>query len=48
MVKGVQWNDDYWLLLLQVYLQKPIGVKPLYSKKMVSLAIEQQIHPQKQ
>ena len=46
MVKGVQWNDDYWLLLLQVYLQKPIGVKPLYSKKMVSLAIELHIHPQ--
>lgn len=45
-MKGVQWNDDYWLLLMQVYLQKPVGVKPVYSKAMVTLALELHIHPQ--
>ena len=32
MAKHPLWNDDYWLLLLQLYQKKPMGVKPLYSK----------------
>ena len=31
MAKNTVWHDDYWLLLMQIYLQKPVGVKPLYS-----------------
>ena len=40
-----KWIDDYWLLILQHYLRKPIGVKPMYSRDMVDLAIELHIHP---
>lgn len=29
------WSDEYWLLLLQLYQQKPAGVKPLYSRQLV-------------
>ena len=29
MAKIANWSDDYWLLLLQAYLQKPEGVKPV-------------------
>lgn len=40
------WHDDYWLLLMQLYLQKPIGVKPLYSRSMVDLSLELHVSPQ--
>lgn len=40
------WHDDYWLLLIQLYLKKPVGIKPLYSRAIVDLAIELHIHPQ--
>lgn len=46
MARKTLWNDDYWLLLMQVYLRKPIGVKPLYSRDMVSLSLELHISPQ--
>lgn len=45
MGKHPFWNDDYWLLLLQLYQQKPMGVKPLYSKGMVDLSLELHIPP---
>ena len=35
MAKNVKWSDDYWLLLMQIYLQKPVGVKPMFNRKMV-------------
>lgn len=41
-----QWSDDYWLPLLQLYLKKPAGVKPLYSRGLVNLSIELHIKPQ--
>ena len=44
--KSSNWSDDYWLLLLQLYLRKPVGVKPVYSRAMVGLAMELHIHPQ--
>lgn len=47
MAKIANWSDDYWLLLLQAYLQKPEGVKPVYSKVLVNLGIELHIHPAK-
>ena len=40
------WHDDYWLLLMQLYLRKPTGVKPLYSRKLVELSLELHISPQ--
>ncbi len=46
MAKKVEWHDDYWLLLMQAYLQKPVGVKPLYSRVMVGLSMELHIAPQ--
>ena len=34
------WSDDYWLLLLQLYLKKPEGMKPMYSRALVDLSLE--------
>jgi len=46
MAKKTKWHDDYWLLLMQIYLRKNVGVKPLYSREMVNLALELHIAPQ--
>lgn len=46
MAKNAKWQDDYWLLLMQVYLRRPVGVKPLYSRNMVNLSLELHIAPQ--
>lgn len=46
MAKNQLWNDDYWLLLMQTYLRRPVGVKPLYSREMVDLSMELHIAPQ--
>lgn len=40
------WSDEYWLLLMQVFMKKPVGMKPLYSKALVDLSIELHIPPQ--
>ena len=45
MTKKKGWDDSYWLLLMQLYLKKPVGVKPLYSRGMVNLALELHIEP---
>lgn len=39
------WSDDYWLMLVQVYLRKPVGVKPMYCRDTVNLAMELHVHP---
>lgn len=46
MAKKTVWHDDYWLLLMQAYLQRPVGVKPLYSRAMVELSLELHIAPE--
>ena len=46
MAKKAVWHDDYWLLLMEAYLQRPVGVKPLYSKTMVNLSLELHIAPE--
>ena len=46
MAKNAVWQDDYWLLLMQIYLHKPVGVKPLYSREMVELSMELHIAPE--
>ena len=45
MAKKSNWQDEYWLLLMELYLQKPIGIKPMYSKAMVDLSLELHIAP---
>ena len=45
-MKNQNWQDDYWLLLMQLYLHKPVGVKPLYCKPMVDLSLELHIAPE--
>lgn len=45
MARSDEWHDDYWLLLIQLYLKKPQGVKHLYSRSLVDVAIELHIHP---
>lgn len=45
MARKSNWNDEYWLLLMQLYLRKPVGMKPLYSKEMVDLSLELHIPP---
>ncbi len=45
MAKNAKWSDDYWLLLMQIYLQRPVGIKPMYSRKMVDLSLELHIAP---
>lgn len=47
MAKKTKWQDDYWLLLMEIYLQKPVGVKPMYSRKMVDLSLELHISPER-
>lgn len=39
------WTDGYRLLLMQLYLRKPVGMKAMYSKAMVSLSLELHIPP---
>lgn len=46
MANNIEWTDDYWLLLMQIYLRKPVGVKPTYSRDMVELGMELHIHPE--
>ena len=45
MTRQGAWHDDYWLLLMQLYLLPPTGVKPLYSRPMVRLSLELHIPP---
>ncbi|MBR2234730.1 MAG: hypothetical protein IJ892_06710 [Prevotella sp.] len=46
MARNAVWHDEYWLLLLQLYLRHPVGLKPLYSRDMVGLSLELHISPQ--
>ncbi len=45
MSKPYVWHDDYWLLLMQLYLRRPVGIKPMYSRPMVELCLELHIPP---
>ena len=45
MAKNANWSDDYWLLLMQIYLQRPVGVKPMFHRKMVDLSLELHLPP---
>lgn len=39
------WQDDYWILLIQLFQRKPAGVKPMYSKPMIELCLELHLEP---
>ena len=39
------WQDDYWILLMQLYQRKPAGMKPLYSRAMIDLCLELHLPP---
>ena len=47
MARDSKWQDKYWLPLMQVYLQKPVGMKPMYARPMVDLALELHIAPER-
>lgn len=40
------WNDEMWILVLQLLKQKPQGIKPMYSRQTVALALELHITPE--
>jgi hypothetical protein len=46
MARKTVWHDDYWLLLMQVYLKRPVGMKALYNRDMVELSLELHISPE--
>lgn len=46
MASVQEWREEYWLPLLQLFLEKPVGVKPLYSKGLVGLSLRLHIEPQ--
>lgn len=46
MARNSYWQDDYWLLLMQLYLQKPVGLKSQYCRPLVELSLELHIPPQ--
>lgn len=39
------WNDEYWLLIIQLFLKKPEGVKPIYCKDIIDLSLSLHIEP---
>ena len=40
------WTDELWPLVIQLYQKKPAGIKPMYSRDSVRLALELHIPPQ--
>lgn len=46
MAKHYSWNDDNWLLIMQLFMKKPVGLKPLYSRPLVDLSLELHMPPQ--
>ncbi|MGN1375775.1 MAG: hypothetical protein ACI4V5_04385 [Prevotella sp.] len=46
MTTHPMWSDQYWPLLMQIYMRSPKGIKPMYSKSMVNLALELHVPPQ--
>ena len=41
----MDWNEEYWPLVIQLYENKPRGIKPMYGYDTVKLAIELHIPP---
>ena len=47
MAKNQLWNDDYWLLLMQLYLRKPVGVKAMETPRIERIWKEYSQNPQR-
>ena len=47
MAKDPKWQDENWLPLMQIYLQAPVGMKPMYSRQMVDLSLDLHIAPER-
>ena len=41
----MNWTEEYWPLVIELYMEKPVGIKAMYSRKTVALALELHIHP---
>lgn len=41
----MKWNDEYWPLMIWLYRRKPEGVKALYSRGLIDIALHLHIHP---
>lgn len=41
----MKWNDEYWPLLIWLYKRKPEGVKAVYSRGLIDIALFLHIHP---
>ncbi len=46
MTTHPRWTDEYWLPLMKLYMRRPEGVKPMYSRATVALSLELHIPPQ--
>lgn len=42
----MNWTEEHWPLVIQLYQKKPVGIKPMYSVDTVRLALELHIPPQ--
>lgn len=40
------WTEEHWPLVIQLYQKKPAGIKPMYSRDSVRLALELHVAPQ--
>ena len=46
MAKRSNWSDDFWIMVLQLYLSKPVGIKDTYCREAVALCLELHVHPE--
>jgi hypothetical protein len=46
MAKHSLWYDEYWLLIMQLYLRKPVGIKPKYNRESINLCLELHFSPE--
>lgn len=42
----MEWTDELWPLVIQLYLRKPEGMKPMYCRDSVKLALDIHVPPQ--
>lgn len=45
MANTQQWQDSYWPLLMQAYMQKPAGMKTAGSRPIIDLAVLLHLRP---
>jgi len=45
MADDRQWNDEYWPFVAQLLFKKKEGVKPVFCRDAVDIAMELHVHP---